>query len=263
MQGNISRFDQPEGVFGLTVDQTKAKANLIMRRLGLPDFDQEARVTRADITTNLAAGENRRQALRWVQTLELGRREKVIRGLNTQFGQNNDWRSLRIYDKAKQIREQLMRGLKGAQKSQMQTLADYCEQNGLIRLESEMRSRYLRDSNVRSWDNATHENLLNEFNQEVQFMQEIEVDDLDKIPMPYAGTLAMFLTGMNPKDRMHPKTFAKHKKVLSGHGYDISTNNIVPLRAQKHVIVLEALEPPDWYEMPTVELKSPPLKSVD
>jgi len=205
------------------------------------------------MTGNIKSGSanNRDAYLQYQQTQEYPKLEKMLFGKNIYYGKSSESRTIRIYDKALQLRQTVLK--KTDEPDYINSLIDWCESNGIIRFETEYK-RYLRNNDLRKWQNATHEKLSNKFREDInQMTKEIEVADLEEVPTPYLQTLCMYLSGMHPKKLLSAKTYYKHRKELKKYGYDISNDNIHMLKPKVRIITLEPAGVPDFYKHANIE----------
>lgn len=257
--GNPSREGKLDNLFGVRLEDALRTVNQRMESAGLPAFSSEAVISRVDMTANVEAGEHQAEVLRWIQCRELGQREKVLYGLNTVFGPDSGYRTFRVYDKAKEIRDRKLRGTRGEERDYLEKLAAHCEARGLIRVESEMRSAFLRRKDLRRVSGVDHGKLAAELLKEMEFMKEIRVEDYADIPAPYIQTLTMWLLGIDPRSKMSATTFYKHRRELKKYGYDVAARPAHQMKPREMVIRLELAEKPDWYD----DESNLPLKAVE
>lgn len=268
--GNPSREDRSENLHGLDIDQAKQNINHKLRSMNLPPFtggptiqissrrrksDKEselvytgARISRLDATANLATGspENRRAYLQHLQTQEFPNLEKYLTGLNLYYGKMSESRTILIYDKAKQLRDELLK--KTDEPEYITRLIDWIENRGIIRFEISMRD-YLRGQNLSKWDNITHSKISKLTTKDINSMtKEIKAPDFGDMPLEAIKILGMYMMGLPLKKLLHRNTFGKYKKILKGYGYDISNQNIHILEPKVRIITLEPAGVPDFYK---------------
>lgn len=243
--GNISRYNQPNNVQGIDLDECKSKLNSLMASFGLPQFTEGeilrqitasgieikytgARFTRIDITQNLQAGTARRRDiyLQWIQTQNYPKLRKTLIGLNTYFGKETESRTFRIYDKFKEMTDKNKKA------------PAELNRKGAIRFELEYR-KILKTRGTNRWNNATQKALYKQFIKDIQPMhKKIETLDITELPKKVVGTYAMYLQGLNPRDHMSRNIYFEHKRILLRYGVDIS-NTVTRLIPKKEVIELE------------------------
>ena len=251
--GNPSRWNRPDNIQGIDLDQAKQVINEIVTAQGLPAFSSEyqitaegrkytgARISRLDMTTNLKAGSAAKAELyqRWIQTQEYPRLDKLIYGTTTYFGRDADSRTLRIYDKGREFYD----------RKKCPEAAERLTRNGVLRYEFEYR-KFLRMKGLNMWHTATQCELEKQFLGDIEHMtREIETIDVEQLPAKLIGTCLMYEAGINPKKHLSKNTFYAHRRELLRFGIDIS-NMTVERMAQPTVVV-----EPEAYNDDQKELK--------
>lgn len=268
VSGNLSKITRSESIQGLDLDQLKLLINELLPTLQLPVFTSGetiltgvhtdnktsqqytgAKFSRIDMTLNVdtKSPANKRLALQHIQSLHLGKLDRDPKGLNTYFGLYSKSKTILVYDKALQLKEQILK--KSTEPDYIQDCIELLSANGSIRIEAKYKG-FLRDNaNLNYWHNATQSNLNTQFLKDINpMLNDIEATDLDEIPTKFLGTLAMYFMGVNVKERLNKNTFYSHKKVLKEYGYDISNQNISALKPKQKTIVLSVTEMPSWYK---------------
>lgn len=266
--GNPSKFNRSENYQGYSLDEAKSEVNRITESVGLPPFsggkiDQlqsggqqytGAKISRLDMTANIKTGSaaNRDIYLKHQQTQEIPRLMKLVFGSTTYYGRTSDSRTIRIYDKGSEMRENTLKHTK--QREYIQKLIEWLNDNGIIRYETEYH-RYLRDNDLRYWHRATHERLAQKTNEDIGRMtQQIKATDTEGMPKKLIATLSMYICGHNVKALLSPTTYYQHRKALKEYGYDISSTNIHMLNPKVQIITLEPAGVPDFYKhAPAIE----------
>lgn len=251
--GNPSRFNRKNNIQGIDLDLAKAKVNEIITNLGLPAFTSEyvigpegreytgARITRLDMTTNLKMGSptKRDRYQKWIQTQEYPNLVKLCFNKNTYFGKQSESRTLRIYDKAKEIID----------KKGDLNIAERLNRQGVLRYEFEYR-KFLKSKGLNMWHRATQKELENQFLGDIENMtRTITEIDMEELPSKVLGTYLMYLNHINPKNHMSKNTFYAHRKVLLKYGVDIG--NMTVFRIRQDPVVIE----PEPYNDDQRELK--------
>jgi len=264
--GNPSRWNRPDNVQGLPLDDAKGVVNQILMANGLPPFhgvnikhrqsqeDKTALVvsdgavfSRIDITTNIITGSpsNLCAFLQYQKTQTFPRLEQRIFGNNTYHGKDSDSRQILIYDKGLDVRNKLLK--KSTESQYIQQIVDYLDSNGVVRFEMSYK-RFLRKQHRRFWNSATTRSLNTQFTKDFQLMaKDIETPDFGDMPTECVKTLALYMIGMKPKDVLSPNTYYKHKKILKTYGYDIANENIHLLQGKVKIITLKPAVLPSWY----------------
>jgi len=274
-RGNIGKFNQPDNVHGISLDECKSKLNGLLAQYKLAPFTDAktvllqgrkkasvisgATISRIDMMRNFATGSayNRDQYLRHLQTQNhQSLKKKSLMGLNTYYGRDasgkrSEHRLIRIYNKALELLEVQLRK-KDCDKQHIESLIDELNTLGSFRIEQEFH-KYLKGHKLHLWQNATHTNLCEHFEKDVILMtQPISVEDLEEIPSTLLGTLLMYLNGINPREKMHRNTYGVHKRELKNLGYDISSmENVERLKPTKTVIEIRELRRDECVGNPT------------
>lgn len=258
--GNPSRWNQPHGHYGLTLDEAKDLVNQILIDNGRPPFSYEkitakagkvvgidhqkhtlvrsAAFSRIDMTTNIITGSrsNRTSLLKLIQTHEFPKKEKSLHGLNTYYGKGSDLRLFRIYDKALQLEQEVIK--KTEHPTQIREVIDYCNDAGIVRIEAQYQ-RFMRKDDMRLWKYATHTKLAKQFAEDLQNMPNTaEKLDIHDAPMYLQKTWALYVAGINVKEALSVNTYYKHRKELLEYGYDIANQNTVLLKPNVKTITI-------------------------
>lgn len=265
-EGNPSRFNRPDNVHGLPLDEAKSVVNQILLANGLPPFHgvnlkyrqadknrnhlvvtDGAVFSRIDMTTNVITGSpnNLHAFLQYQKTQTFPRLEQRIYGNNTYHGKDSDSRQFLIYDKALDVKNKLLR--KATDSEYLQKIYDFLHEQGVARLEMSYK-RFLRKRHRRFWNQANSANLTTQFLKDFnQMAKDIETPDYGDMPTECLKTLGLYMMGMDVKDVLSPNTYYKHKKILLSYGYDISNQNIHLLQGKVKIITLKPCELPQWY----------------
>ncbi len=265
VSGNPSRWNRSENVHGLDLDQVKNLINQILQSLKCPLFAQGdihqlsdgtqkytgAIFSRIDMTANIKTGspQNRDKYLQYQQTQEYPKLVKQLFLKNIYYGKGSDSRTIRIYDKALHLKQQVLPNTDEPQ--YINQLINWTNQNGIIRFETEYR-RYLRNNNLRYWHKSTQENLSIKTMLDIHKMTpQIEIPDYGDMPKEVLSTLAMYIIGVKVKKLLSKNAYYKHRKILKTYGYDISNDNVYLLQPKVKIITLEPVEMPDFYKHAT------------
>jgi len=196
VKGNPSRIDRLDNLFGFnSIDECIGVYNRILLSLGLPVFSKAtktwqlagqdgkkvitvsngATIQELHITTNKAVGE--------------GNVQDYLRGLSTQRYRNSiprlhsngctlDWLSKKgnasliypsVYDKANELALHQMEKIKRSFGSEsieykyLENVHRYCLENGVVRFEQKLKSRFLRRNNLQFWGVSDY-SILNKLN---------------------------------------------------------------------------------------------------
>lgn len=271
---NPSRWNKPDNIFGITIEQVWPQADAIMAALGQKPFtpgtetfeksptpigipqplepvEVGLQITKLDYTINVSTGSksNLTDYMHYMNRISLPRLT-TSRSTNTvYFGKNIGSKSFKIYPKHIELRANQIP--KSKYKPYIIEQANHCEQNGVARIEIQLGRMYLARSGLRQSSNITTEQLNQIMLEELPAMTtKIKKLNIDDIPNGPLGTLKMYQSGINVKDRLSQQTYYKHRKLLLEYGYDISRNNISALNPTENVktITIKAYEPPDDYD---------------
>jgi len=267
--GNIGRFCRPDNLVNYGLAETIDKLNELMRLIGLPEFTEGervtigsdqggdrriwtgARITRIDLTQNFATGsmDLAREYLRFCGSRHHGRMKtrSYGEGQTVEIGAGSKYRYTKIYLKGDEIRAHK----KNSASVYAQKIAEYCDEAGVVRFETELKSRLLRQNGI-GWLGTISEDGLTEIftaHREAAMRQDIETMDIKELSKAAQKTYAMYLAGMDHRSIMSPATWYRHRNEILKVGVDIAvdtgvTGDVQPTR----VIRLTDVKPPSWYE---------------
>lgn len=270
LSGNVGRFSRKDNLFNLGWTETLAKANRILLDKGLPafsagkcfnSFDQAdtrgARVSRLDITCNFATGsESQARALiRWLSNRSVSRMKKGRAGDESVW-----WVNTRHMLKAyiKHI-EMLKHGC-----AEDDPVYLWCKEQGVVRVEIELKKRLLHDEGLNKLENITDEKLIAIFESETDIFRRVdrsdEPDIIDAIPAKSRIYASAWLAGQDLSNLASQATLYRHAKILREYGIDImEPRNVEQFPVKVQIIDLKPLSMPDWYSL---EDEKPRLKAV-
>lgn len=280
--GNIGRLGRFDNVFNLTFDETMAKLNtLLINEYKLPPFTFEdpeyvwcqatgkleivphfgAEITRLDICQNFKTGKgNAYKMLDKLATRSIGH----VKNGRTPDGATVYWgrRGGRNYTKAYIKHIEMVahaRGLDadGNKKKDIvlqSGIYDFCESNGVIRIEIELDRKTLIDSQMRYGVGLNmnalqkiYDDRINEIVPVTSF--QTERLDFESLPRKLRSVATLYFQKNNMQDLFTRATFYRHAKALREYGIDIT----VPFKGAKtfkpiiEQIVLTPMARPDWY----------------
>lgn len=275
LQGNVSRWNRPDNVFGYSVLECVTIANQILALFGLPPFSASggfltaddghmctgAIITRLDLTCNFATGSaaNCESTINWAAGQKLKTKEPRSYGVSgVTWGEGSKFWYGKCYDKARDY----LRLHPVGSKNHVPELSRWLSDSGIFRLELGLKSRYLKQKNLwrlQSWrkiESATESVECAVFR---VFLNDliggvVVMDELLNIP-GRAGELAVaWRDGADLKKRLSHNTFYRYRRELLVYGIDIA----VPSRADRVAtqVKLVELRPaivPAFYAMPFVE----------
>jgi len=304
VKGNPSRINRIDNLFGYqSIDECVAVYNRILLSNGLPPFTKctktyqllnvgsdkyittsnGATIQELHITTNKSVGE--------------GNVSDYIRGLSTQRYRNSiprlhsngctlDWLSKKgnasliypsVYDKANELQLHQMEKIKrlhGEQSPEykyLQSVLDYCVENGVVRFEQKLKSRFLIRNDLRFWglsDYTKLNNLHNEFlnidkKLGINSMTYQSIAELLKEEEIVKSTQAANATASYYFMWLHGEKFDLNKRQVQTHRArlrmlhidiaetcDTTKHTAVRLKEVREIEVKE-LSIPDWYQKPS------------
>lgn len=270
LSGNVGRFSRKDNLFNLGFRETLAKANRICLARGLPAFtpakilasayeaeSQGARVSRLDITCNFATGsESQARALiRWLGNRSVSRMKKGRVGDESVWWVNTR-HMLKAY--VKHI-EMLKHGC-----DPDDLVYQWCKEQGVVRVEIELKKRLLFDEGLNQLENITDEKLIHIFHNETEIFSRVdrsdEPDILDAIPAKSRVYASAWLAGQDLKNLLSNGTLYRHAKILREYGIDIlEPRNIEQFPVKVQIVDLKPLSMPSWYSL---EEQEPVLRLV-
>jgi len=270
LSGNVGRFSRKDNLFNLGWSETLAKANRIFMDKGLPPFSsgesfnsfnqtdtRGARVSRLDITCNFATGSESqaRSLIRWLSGRSVSRMKKGRAGDESVW-----WVNTRHMLKAyiKHI-EMLKHGC-----AEDDPVYLWCKEQGVVRVEIELKKRLLHDEGLNKIENITDEKLIAIFESETEIFRRVdrsdEPDIIDAIPAKSRIYASAWLAGQDMSNLASERTLYRHAKILREYGIDImEPRNIEQFPVKVQIIDLKPLSMPDWYSL---EDERPRLKVV-
>ncbi|MXS83632.1 hypothetical protein ABD07_11100 [Nitrosomonas oligotropha] len=140
----------------------------------------------------------------------------------------------------------------------------WCKEQGVVRVEIELKKRLLFDEGLNKLENITDEKLIKIFRDETEIFNRIdrsdEPDILDAIPAKSRIYAAAWLAGQDLSNMAHRATLFRHAKILREYGMDImEPRNIEQFPVKVRIVDLKPLSMPDWYSL---EDEQPQLKVV-
>jgi hypothetical protein len=270
LSGNVGRFSRKDNLFNLGWSETLSKTNRILLDKGLPPFSpgkffnsfnqsdsRGARVSRLDITCNFATGSESqaRSLIRWLANRSVSRMKKGRAGDESVW-----WVNTRHMLKAyiKHI-EMLKHGC-----AEDDPVYQWCKEQGVVRVEIELKKRLLHDEGLNKLENITDEKLIAIFESETEIFRRVdrsdEPDILDAIPAKSRIYAAAWFAGKDLVDLASRATLFRHAKILRDYGIDImEPRNIEQFPVKVQIVDLKPLSMPDWYSL---EDEKPRLRVV-
>ncbi len=304
MSGNPSRWGRIENLFGLrTVDSCVDVFNQILRDLNLPqftkctklmfrsangskieNFSDGAIIRELHITSNRMVGcGNVNDYLAGLSTLNY--RYSVPR-LHSN-GQSVDWLSKQgnahliyptVYNKSHELELHSITKIKnkfGENSNEFRYLNDvikYCEQNGVVRFEQKLKSRFLKRENLHYWGLSNYKRLNELHDEFLNLDKKLAVNAMDFETISeqlircgvVETTRSANTTAMYAIQWAHGQTFDFNKSQVQIHrarlrkiGIDIAQRcnlakfSPISVREIRQVTVSDC-PIPDWYKMPQI-----------
>ncbi len=307
IEGNPSRIGRIDNLFGhTTIEQCITVYNRILDLYGLPHFTRcttrslrdgcsgarvgdwvadGAVITMVHLTTNVGVGKgNQLDYLRAVSGVRLGRNAgflfpngRTVTWTSQEGGKGARLQYRKAYDKAWDIADKLIPAMRRQFGEDSRELAyanqlhDYCQHEGVIRFEQELKSEYLARENLRYWgliDESRFQSIHGEFlaldsRLKVTAMDIASVSEqllLEKVvdTVRAANTTALYAYQWmnNQRFDFNKRQVKEHAARLNRIGidirspFDITRNSLVFVRDAREVTPVKNLTPPSWYERP-------------
>jgi II/X family phage/plasmid replication protein len=294
VSGNPSKVNRVDNLFGFSnIDDCFSVYNAILRSLSLPEFTKStkiesvfnektrrfdlvsdgARITQVHVTRNYCVGEaNEKKFIRSLGSIAYRKKLGFVYPDNCTVDWNKGSKTLyfKVYSKYHSLireRKKIAYKLLESDLDYYDRVTNYCKNNGVVRLEYEFKSDFLRFRNLQFWgynnvsvlfDFGFLENRFNKMSVTVSDFDSI-ADDLISENIVTSRQSAnstqsyfmMWLYGQNLREKLSNSQFYVHRNRLLALGYDISeTCNILtmPLRlkSQSDISLLD-LPVPDFY----------------
>lgn len=140
----------------------------------------------------------------------------------------------------------------------------FCKQQGVVRVEIELKKRLLHDEGLTKLEDITNEKLVKIFESETEIFRRVdrsdEPDIIDSIPSKSRIYASAWLAGQDLSNLASQATLYRHAKILREYGIDIlESRNVERFPVKVQIIDLKPLSMPDWYSL---EDDIPHLKAV-
>lgn len=277
--GNFGRFNRSDNLFNYDPLQTIERANIVAEFAGFPPFrihdlrddaatpkdfgtsvghshaafrEAEARMSfvnlsRVDLTKNYSCGSlgAARSVIRAIQGKSVSRVKKGIGGDSSVWWSNTRY-MLKVYIKALEMEAHGVNSGK---------VYEYARDNGIIRLELELKRRELHDLGwndyaqfLKGWDMGNVHKLFADY-EKIMNTTAISNDAefLDALPVRLRPLASVFLSGNDVRALVSRATFFRYRKALLEYGIDIADER--PTRLNVHVQTVEVVPvvAPEWY----------------
>jgi hypothetical protein len=271
-EGNVSKYERLDNVFGYSFRQCFLRINNILHSLGLPAFTEGekfmtnvkgeprsvwtgASVTRVDVTENFSTG-SKEDAFSFMRFLAAQQASRLKTGTYGE-GETVDWgRGSRVvYSKAYLKAPELRRHNKSLD-PYLVMLSDWCDSVGLVRFETTYKSTFLHKHGLNYLGGFDMRQIECDFEERRGILSRCsaEVDDLSSLPKALLSTLRMWQAGDDIVSKLSRPTFYRHRRGLLAVGVDIAIkSNVTQLKTRTKVITLGLLTAPDFYQLPEIE----------
>lgn len=264
VSGNVGRFGRSDNLFNLGWPATREKADRILSLANLPslangtsrpfewDSRQENRrdwpgrgatVARLDLTCNFSAGSDAqaRAVIRWLSGQSVKRAKRGYSGDESVW-----WSNTRIMLKA--YRKGAEMKAHGADDDVVQWATD----QGIVRVELELKRRELQERDLRDIGNITQEKLESIFMEHMEPFLRVDSSDepdiLCSIPLRSRAYASAWMAGQDVRLLCSQATLYRHAKVLRDYGLDIlETRNLERFPVKVRIVDLVPVAVPDWY----------------
>jgi len=308
VDGNPSRLNRHDNLWGFeTVEQCLTVYNDLLAQYGLPPFTKCTRfeirqgqsgakssqiwadgcvVQRIDLTTNISVGPGNETAyLRGLASQRIGHsigrllpNGKTVDWTTSGSGKGARLQYRKAYDKGYEMQFKHLPKVKRAfgenspEYKYAQDLCDYAVKTGIVRLEQELKSEFLKRENLCFWglfDEGIYKTLHEEF---LGVDQRLKVTKMDMASIAQqlllegvvTSTRAANLTASYAHLWMHgqelvcsQRSFETHAARLNRIGInirntcDLTTFSTVFIREMKEINPVKGIAPPDWYKRPS------------
>jgi len=141
----------------------------------------------------------------------------------------------------------------------------WCKEQGVVRVEIELKRRLLNDLDMVDIKNITDEKLIRVFHEQTEIFNAVdrseEPDILDAIPTKSRVHAAAWMAGQDLRQLMSRATFFRHAKILREYGIDIAEpRNVETFPVKVRIVEMKPLSMPDWYSLE--DQHEPHLKAV-
>lgn len=254
VSGNVGRWGRADNVFNHDLDQTIAKASLIVQEKGLPAFStghkcmkqtmskhdidnhvnpwdwsgchfQELHVTRNFMAGNEAIS---KEAMRYMSSKRGARLAKGVYGDETLvFGKQHGKLHKRVvvYRKGAEMLAHA-KGLEAKKAMKASQEYQFAQDVGLVRIECKWGRDFLRDNGCRYLGDTTMGKLISIFERETDFLLDAEPERLirvvDEMPSKIRSSALHWLRGDDLRQLLSRATFFRHVKALRDFGIDAS-----------------------------------------
>ena len=262
--GNISRYGRQDNLFGYSFQECISRINDLLASFHLPAFTagklsryadagwewSGARVSRIDITCNYGTGSllDSEALLRNMAGHHVGRQKGSlsVNGATVEYGRGSKYVYGKLYCKFTELKKHKS---KKSGKHVSDEVIQFCEQQGIVREEFTLKSRFLTQCGLAFLGAITDERLREVYmnRSQLQRLEQVKYENFNDLPPRLRATYVSWKYGYPIE--LKKSAFYNHRKALLAYGIDISIPNnvhILPIRVR--TITLNALSAPDWYQ---------------
>ncbi len=283
--GNPSRWGRKDNVFGYGFGQCLHVVNDIVMSVGLPPFTAGrstetigktgvvsriwtgATISRLDITENYITGssDDAHHFLRWLAGQKLAQKKTSFYGDHStvDFGRGSKRNYFKVYNKG----IELLKHSKSKSESDdifkhgrdvhIDKLANWCNENGLVRAELELKYLSLFDLKCHFLGDLNMSVIEAEFRKHTVVFErsnkDAEIDVMSDLDHKTLSIYRMWQAGDFVKGKFSKSALYRFRSKLLPYGVDILIpNNVSRLEPKIRVIRLATAVMPDWYDLPTI-----------
>jgi hypothetical protein len=131
-------------------------------------------------------------------------------------------------------------------------VARYCDEQGLVRVEVELKRRLLQEAGLDAFEAISDEKLVALFEEQTAVFRRVdrsdEPDILCALPVKVRMVAAAWLAGQDVRALLPERTLYRHARVLREYGIDIlQSRNVTAFPVKVRVVDLQPLTMPEWY----------------
>ncbi len=286
-EGNVSKFDRSDNVFGYSFGQCLIRINAVLATFGLPPFTAGeraeyqrksspdslsddsliywtgARITRIDITQNFSAGseQNAMLFMNWLSGQQANRIKTGTfpGGETVDFGRGSKYVYSKAYLKAPELRRHARKLVDPECPGQrlydpyFEELTAWCSSVGLVRFETTYKARWLTENRCEFLGRFDMKQLQIDFEERKSVLTrtQLDIDRLSELEPKLLGIYRMWQSGDDLATHLKRATFYRHRKALLLYGVDIAIpSNVIKFQPRVRVINLTAVSPPPFYRLP-------------
>lgn len=270
LSGNVGAFGRACNTFGYSVTDCVRIANKILAEFDLPPFgygetrrhgsdvltESGARIAQVHLTVNFACGSvaDADRFLHFLGGRTMGRHVAVTRPGSVAWGYGSKFYNAIAYNKAVELRDHQ----KGDDR-----MSDWLLDQGCIRLECKLKSRYLTQKalyKVGAWEaiNSAAVEWTEIFGKVLRGFEVNEDRVFDGLPPALRRVANDWLNGVDLRAEVSPATWYRWRAALKKYGIDIRVPcDVTRLPIRVRVLDVKPLSRPDWYDLPAVSGEIP------